>query len=151
MSTHPTFARAALGGLVGTMAMSVMMYVVAPRMLGLNMDIAAMLGTLVGGSWAAGLMIHFVNGAVIFPAFYVFVLFAPLSGLPRSARGVILGVALWLVAQTLVLPMMGAGLFSSNMGGMKAAMASLMSHVIYGLLLGIISGAGTSQPRVAHA
>src|SRR3970040_1277194 len=113
MGTRPTLARAALGGLVGTMAMSVMMYVVAPRMLGLNMDIAAMLGSLVGGSWAAGLMIHFVNGAVIFPAFYVFVLFARLSGLPRPARGVILGVALWLVAQTLVLPMMGAGLFSS--------------------------------------
>ena len=61
MMTHPTFARAALGGFVGT-----------------------------------------------------------LPGSP-AVRGTAWGVALWLVAQTVVMPMMGAGLFSSAMGGMMAA------------------------------
>lgn len=67
MGTHQTFARAALGGFVGTLAMTAMMYLVAP-MMGLHMDIAAMLGSMLDGSWPAGLMMHFVNGTVIFPA-----------------------------------------------------------------------------------
>jgi uncharacterized protein DUF6789 len=74
MSSHPTFARAALGGLIGTLAMSAIMYIVAPRM-GLHMDIAAMLGSMLGGSWIAGLMMHVVNGAVIVPAIYAYLLY----------------------------------------------------------------------------
>jgi hypothetical protein len=53
------------------------------------------------------------------------------------------------VAQTVVMPMMGAGLFSSAMGGVMAAMGSLIGHVIYGGLLGAI--ASPAAPRVAHA
>ena len=147
MDTHPTFARAALGGLVGTLAMTMMMYVVAP-MMGLRMDIAAMLGSMLGGSWIAGLTMHFVNGSVIFPAIYVYALYAHLPGSP-AVRGTIWGVALWLVAQTVVMPMMGAGLFSSAMGGMMAAMGSLIGHLLYGSLLGIIASA--PEPRLAHA
>lgn len=147
MVMHPTFARAALGGFVGTLVMTGMMYIVAP-MMGLRMDIAAMLGSMLGGSWTAGLMMHFVNGAVIFPAIYVYALYAHLPGSP-AVRGTIWGVALWLVAQTVVMPMMGAGLFSSAMGGVMAAMGSLIGHVLYGSLLGIIASA--PEPRVAHA
>ena len=147
MGSHPTFARAALGGFVGTLVMTGMMYVVAP-MMGLHMDIAAMLGSLLGGSWTAGMMMHFVNGSVIFPAIYVYALYAYLPGNP-ALRGTIWGVALWLVAQTVVMPMMGAGLFSSAMGGIMAAMGSLLGHFLYGSLLGII--ASVPEPRFAHA
>jgi uncharacterized membrane protein YagU involved in acid resistance len=147
MDMHPTFARAALGGLVGTAAMTAMMYIVAP-MMGLRMDIAAMLGSMLGGSWAAGLMMHFVNGTVIFPAIYAYALYARLPG-SAAVRGATWGVALWLVAQIIVMPMMGAGVFSSAMGGMMAAMASLVGHIIYGGLLGVIASA--PEPRVAHA
>jgi hypothetical protein len=127
--------------------MTAMMYIVA-AMMGLHMDIAAMLGSMLGGSWAAGLMMHFVNGAVIFPAIYVLGLYARLPGSPM-VRGTVWGVTLWLVAQTVVMPMMGAGLFSSAMGGVMAAMGSLIGHVLYGSLLGVIASA--SEPRVAHA
>ena len=147
MGTHPTFARAALGGLVGTLVMTGMMYGVAPLM-GVRMDIAAMLGSMLGGSWFAGMMMHFGNGSVIFPAMYVYVLYARLPGSP-AIQGTIWGVALWLVAQTVVMPMMGVGLFSSAMGGMMAAMGSLIGHMIYGSLLGIV--ASGPEPRVLHA
>lgn len=147
MNTHPTFARAALGGLVGTLVMTGMMYIVAP-MMGLRMDIAAMLGSMLGGSWIAGMAMHFVNGSVIFPAVYAYALHAYLPGAP-AIRGTIWGLILWLVAQTVVMPMMGAGLFSSAMGGAMAAMASLIGHVLYGSILGIITS--TPEPRVAHA
>lgn len=147
MGTHPTFARAALGGFVGTLAMTALMYVVAPLM-GLRMDIAAMLGSMLGDRWIAGMMMHFVNGSVIFPAVYVYALYGHLPGSP-AIRGAIWGVALWFVAQTVVMPMMGAGLFSSAMGGVMAAMGSLIGHIVYGTLLGIIASA--SEARVAHA
>ena len=146
MDTHPTFARAALGGFIGTVAMTVMMYVVAP-MMGLHMDIAAMLGSMLGGSWIAGLMMHFVNGSVIFPAIYVYALYARLPGSP-VIRGTVWGVVLWLVAQTMVMPMMGAGLFSSAIGGTMAAMGSLIGHILYGSLLGVVASA--PEPRVVQ-
>src|SRR2546428_14185294 len=102
--------------------MTAMMYLVAP-MMGLHMDIAAMLGSILGGSWAAGMALHFVNGTLIFPAVYAYALAGSLPGSP-VIKGTIWGIALWLIAQVAVMPMMGAGLFSSAMGGMMAAMGS---------------------------
>ncbi len=146
MDTHPTFVRASLGGFAGTVAMTAMMYVVAP-MMGLHMDIAAMLGSMLGGSWIAGLMMHFINGSVIFPAIYGYALYAHLPGSP-AIRGTVWGLALWLIAQTMVMPMMGAGLFSSAIGGVMAAMGSLIAHSLYGSLLGVIASA--PEPRVVR-
>jgi uncharacterized membrane protein YagU involved in acid resistance len=128
---------------MGTVAMTVMMYVVAP-MMGLHMDIVGMLGSMLGRSWIAGLMMHFVNGSVIFPAIYAYALYAHLSGSP-IIRGTVWGVGLWLIAQTLVMPMMGAGLFSSALGGVMAAMGSLIGHILYGSLLGVIASAPESR------
>jgi hypothetical protein len=59
------------------------------------------------------------------------------------------GLVLWLVAQTMVMPMMGAGLFSSQAGGIMAVMGSLMGHAMYGALLGAI--AGGSHPAAAES
>jgi uncharacterized membrane protein YagU involved in acid resistance len=112
------------------------------------MDIAAMLGSMLGGSWAAGMALHFVNGTLIFPAVYAYALAGWLPGSP-AIKGTIWGVALWLIAQVVVMPVMGAGLFSSAMGGMMAAMGSLVGHLLYGSLLGAIAGA--PEARVAHA
>jgi len=59
------------------------------------------------------------------------------------------GTVLWLIAQTVVMPMMRAGLFSSAMGGVMAAMRSLIGHVLYGSLLCVVASA--HELRVAHA
>lgn len=144
---HANFGRPALGGFVGTLAMTAMMYLVAPLM-GLHMDIAAMLGSVLGGSWAAGMLMHFINGTLIFPAIYVYALTGILPGSP-AVKGTLWGTTLWVLAQVVVMPMMGGGLFSSAMGGPMAAMGSLVGHMLYGSLLGIIAGA--PEPRVAHA
>lgn len=145
---HPNFRTAAVGGFAGTLGMTAMMYFVAP-MMGLKMDIAAMLGSLMGGNWTAGMMLHVVNGTIIFPAIYAYVLYERLPGSP-VVRGTLWGIGLWLLAQIMVMPMMGGGLFSSAMGGMMAAMGSLVGHVIYGSLLGAIASAPLGR-RVAHA
>lgn len=139
--------RAIVGGLAGTALMTGMMYGVAP-MMGVHMDIAAMLGSMLGGSWTAGLLMHVMLGSVVFPLAYVLVLQRWLPGTP-VVRGLLFGTGLWLMAQVVVMPMMGAGLFSANAGGLMAAMGSLVGHVVYGTTLGAMAGARVPAP--AHA
>lgn len=141
---HPTIGRSIAGGFVATLAMTAMMYLVAP-MMGLNMDIAAMLGSLLGGSWIGGMVLHLVNGSIIFPLIYALVLYAFLPGGP-VLKGMAWGVVLWLLAQAVVMPMMGGGFFSAAMGGMMAVMGSLMGHLLYGALLGAIAGGPPASP-----
>lgn len=139
-------ARVFLGGLAATLAITMMMYLVAP-MMGLNMDIAAMLGSMLGGYWWAGLLMHVMLGAVVFPLAYAFVLYYFLPGSP-TVKGITFGVALWLLAQLVVMPMMGAGFFSANAGGMMAAAGSLMGHVLFGSVLGYVVKPGENvSPR----
>lgn len=135
---HPSIGKTVGGGLAGTLAMTMMMYVVAP-MMGLNMDVAAMLGGMLGIGWAGGMIMHLVDGIFIFPLIYAFALYSRLPGGP-ALKGTAWGVILWLVAQVVVMPMAGAGLFSAAMGGMMAAIGSLVGHVLYGALLGVIAG-----------
>ncbi len=142
----PDIIRAVLGGFVGTVAITLMMYFVAPIMVGTKMDIAQMLGSLLGDSWWAGLGMHFLNGTLVFPLIYAFVLFGVLPGGP-ALKGITWGVILWLLAQVVVMPMMGAGFFSANAGGLMVAMGSLLGHLVYGWLLGLFTG----SPRAASA
>jgi hypothetical protein len=132
----PSVSRSILGGFIGTVAITMMMYVVAPMMLGHPMDIAKMLGSMLGDNWWAGMVMHFVNGTVIFSLIYAFLLYGALPGGP-AVKGISWGVALWLLAQVVVMPMMGAGFFS---GSAMAAMGSLIGHIAYGWLLGWIAG-----------
>ena len=136
----PFVTKAILGGLAGTVVLTMMMYLVAPMMLGHSMDIAAMLGSMLGNSWALGMAAHWMNGVLIFPLLYAFLIYKLRPGSP-TVRGIIWGVALWLIAEAMVMPMMGAGFFSSAAGGTMAAMASLIGHILYGGILGLIAGA----------
>lgn len=146
---HPNIGKALLGGFAGTLAMTIMMYVTAP-MMGLNMDIAAMLGGMLGIGWAGGMVMHFVNGTVIFPLIYALALYSRLPGSP-TVRGTVWGLVLWLVAQVVVMPMMGGGLFSAAMGGMMAAAGSLVGHAVYGALLGLIAGEAVPAGVIAQS
>ncbi|GEM_PF-732163 len=135
----PSLSLAVVGGLTGTAALTAMMYLVAP-MMGLNMDIAQMLGSMLGGSWVAGMAMHFMLGTLVFPLVFALIVFRFLPGGP-VLKGLSLGVALWLMAQIVVMPMMGAGLFSANSGGMMAAAGSLVGHLLYGGVLGVFASA----------
>ncbi len=132
----PGISRSLLGGFVGTVAITMMMYFVAPMMTGHPMDIAQMLGSMLGDNWWAGMVMHFINGTVIFPLIYAFLLYGLLPG-GAGVKGITWGAVLWLIAQAVVMPMMGAGFFS---GSPMAAMGSLIGHVVYGWLLGWIAG-----------
>lgn len=143
---RPNVGRAIVGGFVGTLMMTLMMYFVAP-MMGVKMDIAASLGKMLGGSWALGMMMHFINGTIIFPLIFAFLLYRILPG-EAWAKGIYWGLVLWFLAQAIVMPMMGAGFFSSAMGGMKAVVASLLAHIVYGGLLGWVAGSASKKGAV---
>jgi hypothetical protein len=123
-----------VAGLLATPAMTVLIYVLAP-ILGVRMDVVAMLGEILGG-WKMGMLVHILNGAIIFPLVYTFLLYRFLPGRP-AAKGVSFGVLLWLTSQVVVMPLMGAGFFSSQIGGMKATALMLLGHIVYGGFLGL--------------
>src|SRR5437899_380298 len=145
---RPNVGRAILGGFVGTLAITMMMYWIGPMMGLMKMDIAASLGKMLGIGWAGGMTLHFINGTIIFPLIYAFLLYRVLPGGP-AAKGTTWGVILWLLAQLIVMPMMGGGVFSAKMGGMMTALGSLIGHIVYGTLLGAIGG-GAEAPTAAQ-
>jgi uncharacterized membrane protein YagU involved in acid resistance len=132
--------RAILGGFIGTVMLTLMMYYVAPMMMGQKMDIAEKLGSMMGGSWMMGMIVHFINGTVIFALIYAYILFRFLPG-PPWLKGLLWGAILWLLLEIVMMPMMGSGVFSSHMGGIKAVMAALIGHLVYGTVLGATAGA----------
>lgn len=136
----PNVGKAMAGGFVGTLLLTLMTRFLAPMMTGQKMDMAEKLGGMTGMGTAAGMIMHFLVGTVIFALIYALVLFRFLPGTPWQ-KGVLWGVVLWLGLELVGMPMMGGGLFSSQMGGMKAAVAALMAHLIYGAALGGIAGA----------
>ena len=144
---RPNVGKAVLGGVIGTTVFTAMMYMVAP-MMGVHMDVADMLSHAMKVSWTMGMILHFMNGVIVFPLIYAFVVYPLASGSP-PVRGIIWGVVLWLLLEVALLPMMGMKFFGPNMRG---ATASLINHIIYGAILGAIAGLGKpgQAPRVGQ-
>ncbi|GBC76887.1 hypothetical protein HRbin08_00355 [bacterium HR08] len=139
--------KAILGGFIATLVMTMIMYL-APMMGMPKMDVAAMLGGMMSqtmpepmsGLWLLGMMLHFVNGSVIFPLIFAFLLYSRLPGAPWR-RGLIWGLILWFLSQAMVMPMMGAGFFSSHAPQpVMTVVGSLMGHIIYGAILAQMYG-----------
>jgi uncharacterized protein DUF6789 len=127
--------RAVAGGLFATAVMTVLM-LMAPAMRLPPMNVGAMLGSVMGGSPLLGWMAHFVIGTVL--AFVYAALFAARLPGPGFVRGALYGLVPWIMAQLVVMPMMGAGVFGGSFG---AAFGSLMGHLVYGAVLGGVYGA----------
>jgi len=145
----PNVWRTIAGGFIGTVMLTLMMRFVAP-MMGVRMDIVAKLGEMTHTGMAGGILMHFLNGAVIFPLIYLYLLYRRLPGAPWQ-KGLLWGVILWFGVELVVMPMMGGGMFSTEMGGMKAVLAALMGHLIYGATFGAIAGASAAARGVNAA
>ena len=145
----PNIRKTIAGGFIGTVMFTLMMRVVAP-MMGVRMDIVAKLGEMTHTGMAGGLFMHFLNGTVIFPLIYVYLLYRLLPGAPWQ-KGLLWGVILWLGVEIVMMPMMGGGIFSMETGGVKAVIAALMGHLVYGAILGAIAGAPAPANAVKAA
>ena len=136
--------RAATAGIVGTVAMTVVGVWIAPLMGMPRMNPAEMLAGAMGGNAALGWAGHFMIGIVLAVGYAVVA--ASLPGAP-ALRGALYGVAPWLLAQIVVMPMMGMPLFS---GSAVMATGSLVGHLVYGAVVGGIYGS-VAAPRTAAA
>lgn len=136
----PTNIRAFLGGLIGCFAATLVMRYLAPMLTGVAIDAPGLLGGMLG-SWQAGMAIHLLLGLIIFPLIYILMVYHLIGG-PVFVRGLVFGVLLWLLSVVVVMPLAGAGVLMSNVGGMLAVIASLVAHMIYGGILGAVAGHG---------
>ncbi|MCK6528655.1 DUF1440 domain-containing protein [Myxococcota bacterium] len=138
------FGRTILAGLAGTAAMTALM-LAAPMMGMPPMNIGEMLGSMLGGVVALGWAAHFMIGVAL-AGVYAAAFAHRLPG-PVAVRGALYGIGPWLLAQVVVMPMMGAGLFS---GSALVAAGSLMGHLVYGAVVGTVYG-HTATAHEGHA
>ena len=140
-------ARVIWGGFIATFVVTVLIYI-APLIGMPKMDFAALLGSVFTEGtpqlwslpWWTGMIIHFCDGAIIFSLIYAYVFLSYLPG-PPWLRGIQWGVILWLLSQAIVMPVMGIGFFSANMSQpVLWVLGSLLSHIVYGGILGAIVG-----------
>ena len=77
---------------------------------------------------------------VVLAAIYVKVLRSKLPG-SNAVNGILFALIPFLAAQLVVMPMMGAGIFSSSTPvPMMMVMGSLLGHIVYGAVLGSVIG-----------
>jgi hypothetical protein len=140
------FGRGIAAGAVGTAAITMLM-LGAPLMGMPKMPIGEMLGSFLHIGAAAGWAMHVVVGLVL-ALIYAGWFAARLPGGPAGS-GVIYGLGVFLVAQAVVTPMMGGGVFSG--GNLPMIMGSLIGHLVYGALVGAVYGGGARQKTLSHA
>lgn len=138
--------RAITAGAVGTAAMTMLM-LGAPLMGMPKMSIGEMLGSFLHIGAAPGWAMHVVIGLVL-ALIYAGWFASRLPGGP-VLKGAIYGSEVFLVAQLVVTPMMGGGVFSG--GNMPMIVGSLMGHFVYGALVGAVYGGGAKASELSRA
>lgn len=133
-----TFFTVLKGGSIATAAMTVVM-LLAPMMGMPKMAIGNMLAGFMHLPVALGWVAHFLIGIVIAGG-YVVIVRAMLPG-AAVMKGLIYSLIPFLLAQLMVMPMMGAGFFSSaSSAPMMMVIGSLIGHLVYGAVLGAVAG-----------
>ncbi|WDR02853.1 hypothetical protein PSQ19_01070 [Devosia algicola] len=125
-----------VAGFAATVVLSALM--VMKSMMGLmpELDVAAMLTNMLGlPSILFGWLMHFIIGSIVWGGAYALIR-DRIPGSP-AVSGMIFGAGAWLLMMILIMPMAGAGLFGMNMG-MMAPVMTLILHLIYGAVLGLV-------------
>ena len=121
-----------LGGIIGTAAMTIIMYL-APMMGMPKMSAPDMLSGMMGMPIIVGWIMHFMIGIIFALAYTYF--FAPAVQISNVwVKGAVFGVAVFIFAQ-IVMAIMGS---MSNMpkpegSMMLMVMGSLLGHIVYGM------------------
>ena len=136
-------------GFAATLVLSALM--VIKQMMGImpELDIAQMLTMMLALPGVAfGWLMHFIIGSVIWGG--LFAILAPRLPGTLAVRGIVFGIAAWLMMMVAIMPMAGAGLFGMQLG-ILAPMMTLMLHIVFGAVLGWVFGALTAHQDQPHA
>jgi uncharacterized membrane protein YagU involved in acid resistance len=120
-----------IAGIAGTAIMTATGLWGAPLMGLPKMNPANMLAAQMGGVALVGWAAHFMIGVVLTFGYAMFAA-ERLPG-PPAVRGILFSIAPWLMAQLVVMPMMGMPLFS---GSTQMAIGSLIGHAMFGAAIG---------------
>jgi len=134
---------AMLAGLFATAVMSGVMAIMDAAGLP-KLDPAASLAGFMKMDVVLGWLAHFMIGAIL--AMLYALLFAGVRWQRPWLRGTAFGILPFLAAQAIVVPLMGGGLFSTQMAQMVGEpvglilLVSLVGHLVYGAVVGWIYG-----------
>jgi len=123
-------------GFVATVVLSAMM--IAKGMMGVmpELDVIAMLSTMMGAPAVMGWLGHLMIGTLAWGGGFA-LLYGLIPGGTALIKGIVFGVAAWLGMMVMVMPMAGAGFFGMTFGIM-APMMTLVLHVVFGAVLGTV-------------
>ena len=138
-----------VAGFAATVVLSMIM--VAKGMMGLmpELNVIAMLASMMNVAPLVGWVIHFMIGVIGWGVGFAIV-FKVLPGSSNLTKGINFGVAAWYLMMLVVMPMTGVGLFGLKMG-MMAPVMTLTLHAIYGAVLGLVFGRLRNATVVAEA
>lgn len=129
-------------GLAGTVVLTGLMLVKKTMGVMPALDPVHMLSTMAADKMgmvpnpAIGWVMHFMIGAVAWGGGFA-VLNGLIPGRSQVAKGVLFGIAAWLLMMIGPMPMSGAGLFALNIGPM-APMMTFVFHIVFGVVLGAV-------------
>lgn len=127
-----------IAGFVGTVVLSMLM--IAKSMMGImpQLDVIGMLSGMMSVSAAMGWIIHFLIGTIIWGGGFA-VINGLIPGGNQVVKGIIFGIFAWLIMMVAIMPMAGAGFLGLNLGIMAPIM-TMMLHVIFGAVMGVVYG-----------
>jgi len=123
-----------ISGFVATVVLSILMIAKAKMGVMPELNAIKMLADMMSASLIMGWIAHFMIGTVVWGILFALLVKKIPGGVIVSA--IIFSTGAWLLMMIGPMPMAGAGLFGSNLG-MMAAIATLMLHIIWGLVLGL--------------
>ena len=116
-------------------------------------DLQRMLSELVGAAvphfvpWA----LSFLNGSLVLGLLFGR-LYQMLPGHSGAAKGIVFGAVGWIVMGVLLFPMLGQGLFATQLGlGLRPALFSLLMLLTYSIIMGMAYSALTIRPVASSA
>ena len=138
-----------IGGFVGSAVLAVIF--VMKDALGMfpQMDVIAMLSAMMGTGALMAWLAHFIIGTIAWGGIFALANGA-IPGGTQTAKGVVVGLAAWLMMMVVVMPMAGAGLFGLGFGMMVGAGMPLVLHIVFGAVMGF-TAAFLEQGSAAEA
>lgn len=139
MNQQFNFKSSILAGILGTVAMTLLLIVVPSKEMPI-MNIPGMLATALHVPLFVGWLAHLVIGAILASG-YAF-LFATGPAFPGWVKGLLYGLIPWVIAMMLVFPLLGQPAFG---GSMSMTISTLVAHLLYGAVVGLVY-----RPHTVH-
>ena len=124
-----------ISGFVATIALSIIMVVKTKMGVMPELNAIKMLAGMMGSSLVMGWVAHFIIGTLVWGILFALLVNKLPGGVISSA--ILFSIVAWLIMMIGPMPMAGEGLFGLNIG-MMAPVATLMLHIIWGVVLGLV-------------